>query len=413
MKFRWALALGVAAYLALLSPLHAAESKAGGVEFSGNIDVVTGWQHDDSSVLDPTGSCAYGVGGLGCNAIEGIGSGGGQLGDFRGLGTPNRDTFNFYLDQVELDLNKSFAENIRIRADLDFGRFLSGTGRNTGPNSNFILEQAYITFNIAMGNGIEILVGRFNAPIGLESVDRADNVALSFSNLYRFVRPHNLTGAKLYYPFSDLVDWNFYLVNNLEDVISLAGNTDSAIPSYGTRVGFTWGDEGRESTLGISYAGGPEQFGTDTLSHLVDLDFMLHITKLFSLGGEGMFRLDTLSPAIQALGFTQSSLAYGGFLLFNFTPGDTWNFYFRYGYLNDAEATAAYTGMNQQIHDFTAGAGYQITEGAKVKLEYRLDLHLYAANQPLAALVIPGFNGIVTTQTSLSHGLAAEFAYNF
>src|SRR4029453_9047859 len=143
-------------------PLWAAESKAGGLELSGNVDVVVGYQHDDS---DANGTF-----------------GGGQLGQFRGTTAPSRDTFNFYIDQVELDLNKTFGENLRIRADLDFGRFLSGSGRNTNSalppvGSKFEIEQAYVTVNIF---GSELLIGRFNVPIGYYVVDRADNPPLLF-----------------------------------------------------------------------------------------------------------------------------------------------------------------------------------------------------------------------------------------
>jgi hypothetical protein len=357
--------------------------------------------------LDPTGSCAYGIGGLGCNAVDTAGSGSGQLGDFRGLAAPNRDTFDFYVDQIELDLQKSFGENVRIRADLDFGRFLSGSGSNTGPFSNFNLEQGYLTVNIPVGNGMEMAIGRFNLPIGLEAVDRPFNVALSFSNLYRYLRPHNSTGLKLYIPFSDTFDWNIYIANNLSDVISFAPGTDSAVPSWGTRFGFTWGKEGRESTVGLSYAGGPEQFGTGgSLTHIVDLDAMLQFGESFALGIEGMYRQDNLTPAFRALGFTNNSKAFAALLLLNFTPGETWNFWFRYGYLNDIDPTAAYTGLDQQVHDFTLGVGYQIADGAKFKIEYRLDLHDFASAQVF--LPAP-----VADDISLSQGFAMEFAYNF
>ena len=73
-----------------------------------------------------------------------------------------------------------------------------------------------------MGNGAEFLVGRFNIPMGYESVDRVNNVTISFSNIFRYVRPHNVTGAKIYYAFSDTFDWSIYVVNNLADTFSFA-----------------------------------------------------------------------------------------------------------------------------------------------------------------------------------------------
>jgi putative OmpL-like beta-barrel porin-2 len=411
----FALAAALASFTAIGSS-RAAESAAGGLEFSGNVDVVTGWQHDDGGTYDPLGSCPNGLGGLGCNAIDTAGSGSGQLGDFRGLATPNRDTFNFYLDQVELDLQKTFGENIRLRADLDFGRFLSGSFNTTAsglnPTSAFNLEQGYVTANIPVGNGMEFLIGRFNAPIGLESVDRPDNITLSFSDIYRYVRPHNVTGAKIYYAFNNWFDWSVYLVNNLSDSISFAAGTDSAIPSWGTRFGFTWGAEGQKSTLGLSYAGGPEQNNNNAhLTHILDLDFLLHVTKNFRIGGEGIYRQDNVVAALE--GLTPNSKAIGGQLVLAYAPSETWDFFFRYDYLHDINPTAAYTGVDQQINAFSVGTTYQITDGAKMKLEYRLDLHNYATNQGLPGiLAVPPAVTLADT-SSIQNAFSAEFAYNF
>ena len=80
--------------------------------------------------------------------------------------------------------------------------------------------------------------------------------------------------------------------------------------------------------------------------------------------------------------------------------------WFRYGYIHDINITGAYTGLDQQIHDLTLGASYEITEGAKLKFEYRMDLRHYASAQ-LAGITLP------TDRTSLSHGIAAELGYAF
>lgn len=385
----------------------AAESVAGGLEFSGHVDVVSGWQQDDGNTLD-FGSCSFGIGGLGCNAIDSAGSGYGILGNFRGLGAPNRSTFNFYLDEVELDIDKSFGEHIRIRADIDMGRFLSGTPNAGG--ANIIVEQAYVTTYIPIGNGAELLFGRFNIPMGYESVDRIHNSAISFTNIFRYVRPHNVTGAKFYYEFSDAVDWSLYVVNSLADTISFAVNTDSAIPSYGTQLRFHWGEEGNRGSLGISYAGGPENFGNNAhLTHIFDLDFIIPIGERLSIYGEGIYRQDNtgfVTPGgVSFVGFPNSKV-WGGNLLFELNFGEHWLSWHRYGYIHDIDVTGAYTGLDQQIHTLTNGFGYRITDNATFKFEWRIDLRLYASTQ-LPGIVLPG------STTSWSHGLAGEFGYEF
>ncbi|MBF0491263.1 MAG: outer membrane beta-barrel protein [Deltaproteobacteria bacterium] len=376
------------AFLAFAPFSSKAESKAGGLQLSGNIDVVTGWQHDDSNALGtPVG---------------------GQLGWFRGATAPKHDTFNFYLDQVELDLNKTYGENIRMRADIDLGRELSGTGRNT-EGFNMSLEQAYVTVGVG---GAELLVGRFNVPIGYYVVDRADNPTISFSNIFNYVTPANATGAKLYYSFNDLVDLNVYVVNNLADSVAfgnpIAGGTTvnpgglasySAIPSYGMRLGFNWGKDNTKSTVGFSYAGGPERFGCNGggsscnkhLTNLADLDFAVKFTPEFLLAGELVYRQDNSN----ILGIKNDKV-WGGFVVANYDLNEAWRVFFRYGFLQDR--SGYYTATNQNMHDFALGLGYQITDGAKLKLEYS------------PTIFDPRGTG---AKTSWSHGFAAELAYNF
>lgn len=397
-----------------ISAVQAGESSAGGLELSGNIDVVTGWQHDGKN---SAGDFA-----------------GGQLGWFRGITVPGRDTFEFYLDQVELDLNKSFGENIRIRADLDFGRQLSGSGRNTntanpfgfGPainpfnnNSNFELEQGYVTANLG---GAEFLIGRFNAPIGYYVVDRADNPSISFSQNYNYLTPTNITGAKIYYAFNELIDWHVYVVNNLADSIPFGTTTQagapanpggltngaySAIPSYGMRLGFNWGADDTKSTLGISYAGGPERFGCNGgttgcnrhLTNIADLDWAIKFTPALLFAGEGTFRQDNAITG-------RNDRAFAAFALLNYDVNSTWRVYGRFGWMQDQ--TGFYTGainpltgasLSQNIYDGAVGFGYQITEGAKLKVEYSPTV--------FAPRKAPGVG------TAWSNGFAMEFAYNY
>lgn len=399
--------------MSLSLPSYAAESAAGGLEFSGNVTVVTGWQHDDAASFSPPGF-----------------PGSGGLGDFRGPNAPNRDTFNFYIDQVELDLNKSFGDRIRLRVDLDFGRVLSGTSRvtesppvfsnfgNPFPN-NFNLEQAYVTVGIP-GNG-ELLFGRFNAPIGYYVVDRIDNPTISFSNIYNFVTPTNVTGMKGFWAFGDHIDLNVYIVNQLYDCLfttaCLSGPSvpgvsgDSAIPSWGMRLGFTWGEEAKKSTFGISYVGGPEQPGhNDALTNIVDIDFAIKVTENFLLAGEGLYyqqNLSTEQRAVLGAGAPNNKFA-GGLLLLDYALSEVWDIFFSYGYINDFQG--ALTGLDQQIHNFVIGAGYQITDGAKMKLEYRADLHLMSAATALNGATNFGTNG---DDTSLNNAVMAEFGYRF
>lgn len=361
------------------------ETVAEGVEISGNVTIVTGYQHDDKDAR---------------------GNNLGGMGDVSFATGADNDQFRFVVDQVEIDLAKSFGENIRLRADIDFTDFAD---TNTRVGDQIDLEQGYVTTNIAIGNGMEFLIGKFNAPVGIESADRNENWLISYSANYRWLVPTQVTGAKLYYAFSDLVDWHFAVVNDL----NANGFGDSAIPSVLTRLGFNWGEEGNESTLGIGGGFGPEADtavfgGASHNAHIDfygDLDFILALSDTVNLGGEATYRQ---SNSTTGVGANQKAIA--AQMLLNWEVSDVWDLTFRYSYLWDMNpprarlgSGASTTGGNWNgsfegsLHSGTVGAGYQIADGAKMKLEYRFDF---------AAVSGPTFN-------SDYHSLLAEFAYSF
>ncbi len=416
-----ALLVGMLA-LTLSSPAFAAESAAGGLEFSGNTSILAGWQQDDSGALtDPLTGTGITLGGM--------------FALVRGPRVMDRTTFNFYLDQFEVDLNKSFGENIRIRADLDFGRALSGSIRST-EGSNFVLEQGYVTAGILGG---EFLIGRFNAPIGYYVVDRAFNPTVSFSNIYIYLTPTNVTGAKMYWSFNDWLDLNLYVINQMFDCLFVAGclvgpstkpgpinpgtvlatnptgSADSAIPSWGMRLGFNWGEEDTASTVGISYMGGPEQPGNNLhLDHMFDLDFAIKLTENLLVAGEGIYYQRNNIPG--QLG--PNAKFAGGLLVIDWAASEIWDLFASYGYVHDFQGVV--TGADMQVHNFVLGFGYQITEGAKFKFEGRADYFLYAATQGVRTKFAqaiaaggPVFPVAVPDTNSWSFGAGGEFAYTF
>lgn len=401
---RLTLAIGLLA-ASLSLPAYGAESAAGGLEFSGNASILTGWQHDDSAALPIFG---------GEFALE------------RGPMAPSRDTFSFYLDQIELDLDKSFGERIRLRADLDFGRALSGSIRAT-EGSNFVVEQAYLTVGILGG---EFAIGRFNAPVGYYVVDRAFNPTISFSNIYNYITPTNVTGAKMYWAFNDTIDLSVYIMNNMFDCLQLGGpclvgprapapvsaqgtafpnlaapNEDSAIPSWGMRVGFNFGEDETASTIGLSYMGGPEQSTNAHLDHLIDLDFALKATENLLIAGEAIYYQRNNLPGI--VGPNEKFI--GGLLVLDWQASDIWDIFFSYGYVQDFQGLVM--GAKGQVHNFVLGFGYQITDGAKFKMEYRGDLFLYAGFPGGSQAVFAPLPG--ADKSSFVNAVAGEFAYVF
>ncbi len=378
-------ALGLFAFIA--TSAHAQDYVAGGFEASGHVMTGLGYQHHNNKTPSEFATDS-----------DGIATTSGPIGKYLGsLPAASSDHFSFFVDSVELDLMKSFGENIRLRADLSFGRVAS-SGLGT---ANFILEQAYATANIPLGNGIEFLVGRFDTPIGFESNDAAENYTISRSIMVRALRPGVTTGAKLYYAFSDLVDLHFYVVNTLTQDSDVK---TADIPSLGFRLGFNWGDEGSESTFGVSGLFGPEsRVSNKHFTFAGDIDVNWWITESFALGFEGLYRRDNARLGGFVAG-AQNVNYYAGLLNLHYLFSDVWDGTLKYCFAKQTKPGAVVvapvtqlTGTQQSMHEITLAGGYAIADGAKLKLEGRFDI----------------VNPVGGSNTEYVYGGAMAFVYNF
>jgi len=385
------LALGL---IGMFTATASAEYVGGGFEASGSVMAGVGYQHANNALQtefatnDEAPSTA-GVIGRYIKSPAGL-----------PILAARQDNLEFFVDSVELDLMKSFGENIRLRADLDFGRLASGS------QSAFFLEQAYATANIPLGNGVEILLGRFNVPIGFESVDPVDNDTISKSILIRSgIRPTNSTGMKFYYAFSDLVDLHFYIVNQLtrDNLFNGVAAKVSDIPSFGMRLGFNWGDPGTESTFGLSGFAGTEHYVSSKSGWTYggDVDLNWWVTESFAFGLEGIFRKDSQTPGT-AVG---SMNTFGGLINLKYLFSDVWDGTIKYAIAHQSKATNGtwdFIGTlgiaKQTVHEVSLAGNYAIADGAKLKLEGRFDI------------VKPSLAGLTTQYV---YGGALAFAYDF
>ena len=388
---RITLLAGAAVLASLVTTVPAQAEEGGMLEISGNIVTVTGYQRATAGKF---GDATAGV------LADGLA--------YPGSGT---DQFGFFIDQVEIDLAKSFGENIRFRSDLDFFPFSGAAtpGRVAGGGTaDFLMEQAYVTTNIPAGNGWELLVGRFNSGIGLDPVDRNELATVSFSSVHRLLLPHNMTGTRLGYDWSDNFRGELFVVNSLGDMDDAA---TSDIPSFGFNTVYRYGDEGNPSWFKFTGAGGPEQATKKNWSFLGDMALSHATSDAFRVGLEGIYRQDN---AVAAGGNDQY---FAGTLQGTYAFSDVWDGTLRYGYtwdLDGATGGAAVAAANDIMapglpfagnggvrHDLAIATGYAITDGARFGLEGRFDL----TNPSTAAEALPATGQVI--------GLAGTFAYNF
>ena len=329
------------------------------LQVSGNVTTLAGYQHDS------TDAAGYGAGGLT------------QGGEFGFTDASKADHFGFFVDQAELDLENEFGENIRARADIDFRDI-------TGAASAVNMEQGYVTANLNVGNGMEFLIGKYNAPLSLEVTDRDANVFVTYTPGHAYLMPTSLIGTKFNYEFNDTWSTDVGVVNNLNGPI--AGN--SAIPSGFVRVGAKWGDEGRESFVNAAAAVGPEANSTivgtaNKLNKHLDLFGNLWgnwaLGDFWDLGWEATYRQS------DSVTVGQNQKATAGQLYAMYKASDVWSVQARGAAFWEVNPTAStgtgasttgstWSGFEGMTFSGTLGTTYQITDGAAMKLEYRFDL---------------------------------------
>lgn len=363
---------------------------AGGFEASGHVVTGAGYQHQLANAHPAV---------AGATTAEAGGTTSGVLGNYLTL-TPQfgkQDDFLFFVDEFELNFSKGFGDNIRARADISFGRAASGS---TFAGSN--VEQAYATANIPVGNGLEFLLGRFDFPGGYQHRDVISNDTISQTLIIRSgARPSGLTGAKLYYQFTDAFDFNLFVVNtNGPDVLKAPVD----VPSGGFRFGYSWGDGATPSTFGFYTLAGNDQVGTTTgklknFSFGGGVDFNWWATEAFAFGGEALFQRHNASAAIGAANSNTEVLA--GQVNLKYVVNDVWDGTLQAAYFKQFDVAPNGTGIWMQgfqgsTYEIALAGNYAVADGATLKLQGQFDWIKNAANVK-----------------SYNYGAAWAFAYAF
>ncbi len=398
---------------------HADEYVKGGFEMGGALNTGLGFQYNNSNAQSVLGTAAS-VSNLGNAANQyglpvtgGVGAGPlGEFSQYNGIALGQKKmSFEFYSDGVQLNLSKSFGENIRSRVDLVFGAAAYGSSVVTLAPA---IAQAYVTANIPAGNGVEFLAGHFFTPFGYEKVFRNENNTVTHSIVWT-LRPTNFTGVKFYYAFSDLVDLHVFGYNNMRD--NMAASVSKDMPGYGVTLGFNWGDEGKKSRVDVTGLAGPESWGNVTgglgdkmgnWAYMGDVSWNWHINDAFTFGGEGLYRIDAGNTGTPK----SKVMAVVGDLNYAFT--DVWDGTLKLAYAHQNDTTASVgtvfanvgsaglvnaLGWRDNVIQGALATQYQIADGAKLQAEFRLD---YAKTTNAAS---PG--------KTMSYGPIVNFAYAF
>ncbi|MFA6563662.1 MAG: outer membrane beta-barrel protein [Verrucomicrobiia bacterium] len=143
-----------------------------------------------------------------------------------------------------------------------FGLFSSNANeltrrQGTGSNGAVDLEQAYVTFRLPVGSGLDVKFGKFVSLAGAETIDAPGNWFFSRSYIFGFGEPFTHTGALLSYQWNDWLDTQAGVVNGWDAVQD--NNSGKTVVG---RAGVTLFDGKLKNA--VTVIGGPEQQGNNS-----------------------------------------------------------------------------------------------------------------------------------------------------
>ena len=118
------------------------------------------------------------------------------------------------------------------------------------------LTEAYIQYNIPVGKGLKLDVGKMATCHGAEVIEAIDNPNYSRALLFNYAIPFTHTGARLSYDFSDKTSASLYVVNGWDN---FADNNDAK--TLGISLGV---NPSKKISMTFNVMQGPEQDMNDS-----------------------------------------------------------------------------------------------------------------------------------------------------
>lgn len=298
---------------------------------------------------------------------------------------------NFSLNQGVVVLERapdpSQGRRLGFRFDLMFGQATESLAGNpvneprTTPYRN--IYQAYGTYVLPVGRGLNVDFGRFASSLGFEGTYVKDQINYTRSFLFTAL-PFYHMGFRTAYKFNDSTTATWLLVNGanqMEDFNGFKSNHFMISTALSKNVSWTGsyyvGEENRDLTVlppSTSPPSLPTQPGlsTDVISprpngktHIADTYLTWNATPKLTVIGEGDYIVSRF--------FSESSPAHlaGGaaYLKYQFSPA--FSLSGRYEYVSDRGGFLS--GATQALKESTVTAVYQPRDGFQIRWEFRHD----------------------------------------
>ncbi|MBI4443746.1 MAG: outer membrane beta-barrel protein [Acidobacteria bacterium] len=268
------------------------------------------------------------------------------------------------LSQVSFDMSKPVSETSPLGYMLQMGFGPTADWVNSGDPliGNFTAAhffQYYLSGRVPVGNGLILDVGKFVTQHGAEVIDTRADWNYSRGLLFAWAIPYYHFGVRATYPASDKLTLAAFLVNGWNNVIDNNGGKTGGLQ-------LIWNPTSRLSFI-QNYMFGPEQTDvsdSDNYRHLWDtlLTIKLHEKVTFMTNFDyGMDRI--------VGGEHVHWIGTANYLRFQLT--DSFALIPRFEFYSDPMGFT--TGARQQLKEFTITPEFIINENLVTRFEYRRD----------------------------------------
>lgn len=367
-------------------PARAAEEGMKGLGISGYVDAVGAFSHASNDYFG--GTLAPGLY-AGTASLSGVAY---PAHPVNGNTLNDDNAFVFAGSELKLHFNRDFADKAFAVGSLSLQSAAAGGGASSTGQFNFDVQQAAV--GLKFGD-THLLLGRFYAPIGIESVDANSRATATLGNVFAGLEPFYLTGAMLHYAPEEGVGAFFFASNNIQD-----GNDDANnAKALGVGLTLATGDVSATLQYNVDWTNkiNPEFQDASQLidlSILMDNDTMLGgIDAIYRRENSNLVTDSTAAPfagnvdifgAEALLGFKMDDLTIGG-------RGEWIHIIDTDGILAAsvdcptapiiipcvALAPGAVFLGDGDVYSATAFVTYNVVEGVFVRAEYRLDFADY------------------------------------
>ena len=203
----------------------------------------------------------------------------------RNVGTGfNAADNDFQVSLAQLQISKE-ADPVGFDLKLDLLGVATQGGLDQG--DDLYVQVANVTYNAEVGNGLTLVVGKFESVVGLERIESANNAHMTHGLLYG-VTPKTHTGIRAIYPVMDNLSVALGLNNGAGPGPGAAGlaNDNNKTKSVEFQVAYN-PMESLSTILNIEY--GPESALEGDATLAIDLIATYDVTEELSVSGEYLY----------------------------------------------------------------------------------------------------------------------------